>query len=882
MFRFHLLLCLLVSLNILSAQSISGIVLETANAPLPSAQILLRQGGKISAFTMSDNKGEFTLDVSTSSSDSSMIEVRYFGYNTYTSFLSDLDLQQRLTVVLAGKRLELKEVVVSAKALPQIKKGDTLIYQTDAYRDGTEKKIEEVIAKLPGAEIDEAGNIKIKGKALDRILLDGEDLFDKNYKLLSKNVPADFVDRIDVMENHHQDELIGDLSGQKELALNLHLDPEKKRPLFGEIGAELGNSRTKAAYTNLFHLGKKVKTVNFSDYGTLGEKSGVGTNLLYRSQGLNSRVPSGVRTVLKSAATRQYRLVRPMDYLNNEAYGTAQTILFPLGSKAKNRFIFNASGENFRLEDDRLQENVSLSQIDTFSQQNNYSFGSKRFWFVNDFDVLLNRKSRVDFRFSMTGSDNSAKVKTLNELLGTNDAELLGTDLEERPLSYLTSLRYVRRLNAGTALRLSVSSKKEVLKQHQLYKGSVYEILPGLPESPELEQLFNQNLAEIDIEANVLQQIGRYKLNHTVGYRNNKVITETELAESNVNNSQPDAFSYILREAYFSTSANRKIGNLRIVAGSTVSRFELNADLNDPENKDLNAQWAVQANLDLQYDLNRRNKLRVWANSRRENQRADQLITSPYLASGNSLNIGLDSSYLIRKYGAGIGYSYSNIFKQYGYGVDFSYHQTPNGIRSTILTENFIVLEQLVPGFSSEMTSASVRADKYFAGIKTNLKLSFRYNRMNDQLSFGDNLVPVVTESQTLNLQASTKLTKKIIFGVRVDYSAFTNRIVEEANRQRQMICRQHIVFRPQKHIKANLKYDLYLPRLGTSASIIHLIGIEVDREFSEQRLSLSCGVRNLLNVRTIEERSISVYQRNSQKYNLRPRTVYFSLTKSF
>ncbi len=157
----------------MSAQALNGLVKDGSNLPLPSAQVMLRHGEAIKAFAMTGADGTFTLDLTAADSDSSIVEIRYFGYARRRIALKEIDLEEVLVVILEGQGVELKEVVVSAAALPKISKGDTLIYRTDAYRDGSEKKIEEVIAKLPGVEVDEDGSIKVKGKPLDRILVDG-------------------------------------------------------------------------------------------------------------------------------------------------------------------------------------------------------------------------------------------------------------------------------------------------------------------------------------------------------------------------------------------------------------------------------------------------------------------------------------------------------------------------------------------------------------------------------------------------------------------------------------------------------------------------------------------------------------------------------------
>lgn len=866
----------------MSAQALNGLVKDGSNLPLPSAQVMLRHGEAIKAFAMTGADGTFTLDLTAADSDSSIVEIRYFGYAPRRIALKEIDLKEVLVVILEGQGVELNEVVVSAAALPKISKGDTLIYRTDAYRDGSEKKIEEVIAKLPGVEVDEDGSIKVKGKPLDRILVDGEDLFDKNYTLLSRNVPADLVDRIDIISNYQQDVLIGDLSTESEIVLNLNLDPEKKRPVFGEVSGQLGNNTTRAAHGNFFHFGKKTKAVNFSDYGTLGSSSSVGDMSLYNVRGLNGRQPTAGETVLNSEATRTQRLVKAGDYLENEAYGTAQTILTRIGKKAKNRMIFNLSGENYGLNDERLRENITPTDVDSFAQRNDYDYRSTRFWIMNDFDVLLNRKSRLDFRVNLSGERNRALVNTLNEKIGEAGPEEIGTDLAERPITYLSSLRYVRRLNPSTALRVSVSLSKGDIDQRQDYRGAVYQELPGLPGVPEITQVYNQKLNDLVLEADLLQELGRYKWNHTLGHRSNRTLTETSTSPLGTTLPPAENYEYSLGETYLASSLFRKIGEFELKADLTLSHFRLNAGAVTSEDVVAYEQFALQPNVNVAYKINRRNTLSAWAKSSRKSQRADELVTTPYLAGGSILSIGLDTSYLVRTHAAGLSYGYDNTFDQYSYGVDVNYQRTPNGVRSRVITDDFVIVNQLAPDFTSGMTSASVRAAKYLSDLRMNLKLNVNCTVLNDQLDLGGELVDFQTISRTINLQTSKKIGRKLSYGLGAKYSDFASRISAGNSEQRQLKGKQELVYRPSKVTKLNIRHNAYFPRIGTGNKAVHLLSVELIHEIEKQRLSLGGGIRNAFNVRTIEERNVSVYQRYGRTYQLRPRTLYVYLTKTF
>ena len=86
-------------------------------------------------------------------------------------------------VVLKNKSVELKEVVIEGKIAPYTIKKDTVVFDVSKYRDGSEKKVEDLIKKLPGVEVDANGSIKYKGKSIETVTLDGDNLFNSNYKI---------------------------------------------------------------------------------------------------------------------------------------------------------------------------------------------------------------------------------------------------------------------------------------------------------------------------------------------------------------------------------------------------------------------------------------------------------------------------------------------------------------------------------------------------------------------------------------------------------------------------------------------------------------------------------------------------------------------------
>ncbi len=86
--------------------------------------------------------------------------------------------------------------------MPVLIRGDTLIYDADSFKNGSERKLEDIIDKLPGVEINASGQIEVEGKVVNKLMVNGKDFFDGDTKIATKNIPSSTVDKIQVLKNY--------------------------------------------------------------------------------------------------------------------------------------------------------------------------------------------------------------------------------------------------------------------------------------------------------------------------------------------------------------------------------------------------------------------------------------------------------------------------------------------------------------------------------------------------------------------------------------------------------------------------------------------------------------------------------------------------------
>ncbi|MDR1762536.1 MAG: carboxypeptidase-like regulatory domain-containing protein [Dysgonamonadaceae bacterium] len=208
---------------------LQGNIQDRDNNPIANVNIIVKgtYDDKIYAFAASDKEGRFSLKLN-ASADDKLIVFKRLGYNEKIIEINGLSFP--LTVRLETGEVLLKEVTITPKSI--VVRGDTTEYLVSAFSDGDEKVMEDVLKKMPGIDVSDEGEIKFKGKTISKILLDGTDMFDNQYKIASKNIPANFTATVQAIEHYHENRLLKDTEYSEDVVLNfnLHSDLKMQRP----------------------------------------------------------------------------------------------------------------------------------------------------------------------------------------------------------------------------------------------------------------------------------------------------------------------------------------------------------------------------------------------------------------------------------------------------------------------------------------------------------------------------------------------------------------------------------------------------------------------------------------------------------------------------
>lgn len=226
----RVILCLLTLISFLVARGDNKVVVEgnvtDGDKPLASVMVRLKTAGASSAYVMTDNKGVYRISFSVTEPEVSLVFSR-LGYETEVRTLRNAS--SCLDVEMSRSARQLREVTVKA---PDVRlRGDTVSYLLSAFAGKGDISLKEALRKIPGVEVMESGEIKYNGKAISDFYIEGMDMLGGRYGVATTNIPASYVDAIEIL-NNHQGVKIDRKVFNDNVALNVRLKPKARlRPV---------------------------------------------------------------------------------------------------------------------------------------------------------------------------------------------------------------------------------------------------------------------------------------------------------------------------------------------------------------------------------------------------------------------------------------------------------------------------------------------------------------------------------------------------------------------------------------------------------------------------------------------------------------------------
>jgi len=293
------------------AAVINGILLDSSDSTtMVEATVKLLRANKDSTLvrgTTTDLNGVF--NVKGVSAGKYLLKFSYLGYNDVIKHVTvgkdgrDVNMG---AIAMTPNSYMLSEAVVVGVKTPITVKEDTIEFNADTYKTQANAVVEDLLKRLPGVEVGSDGKITANGKEVKKILIDGKEFFSDDPTVASKNIPADMVNKLQVIDRKSDlARLTGVDDGEDETVINLTVKKGMNNGWFGNVSGGYGtNNRYNAtAMVNYFNAGNQftllgggnnINSLGFTDGGASRFQRFGGDNGVTSSQyaGFNFNVGS--------------------------------------------------------------------------------------------------------------------------------------------------------------------------------------------------------------------------------------------------------------------------------------------------------------------------------------------------------------------------------------------------------------------------------------------------------------------------------------------------------------------------------------------------------------------------------------------------------------
>lgn len=859
------------------SQTIKGTVTDSVG-PVPFANILIKNKNSIKQFTKTNEKGFYSIQLK-ENIDSLYVEVTSFPHLSEaklikkTNFVNnELELNFKL-----NKKINTIEEVLIVKKMPITVKNDTTTYDPESFKDGTEKVIEDLLKKLPGVTVENNGEIKFKGKTIKKMLLDGDDLFDANYAIGSRNINVNMIEKVQGLENFDENSLLKGIRDSEDVALNIVL---KKGKTDLSANTTLGYGTNNRYYGNVSGVvvNKKMKGFGIASYNNIGQNT---SPYDFDSEIIsleNLRNRNSIAPSLINDGSFYSALDNSFHRLNNNFY----TSLNSLNKLFKNTTL----RANLGFYTDKLQR-FNQSKTTVFS--NNANFGINE---INsllkspelyDFKLLFANKEKLNFHWELISKFNYNTVN-FNDF-STNNTIVQNNIVKSENYTIDQQLNSTYKISENKSLISSIIYTKSKSPQSLLTSPGTSidnsnNLIASKQNSEFIKDFFNINLS---------YYLSKNKFKY--GIHSSFFRIENSLQSNLLNNTNQSL------GVAFENETNYKIDNLnlnpvfvyneekyaiKIGANATYNKVLLQ-DINVTENK---SNLFIAPKFNAVYKFTKKKSVSFNYSFNQILPEEDKMFSGIVQTSYRgfvSNNFSLEN---LKTHSYNLNFSHNDFFNLTQFNVGISHNYRPNNyFYNTVINQNITVSNRFYANVSNKDYGLNISGEKYFHPFRTTFQLNTNLN-----LSFDNNIInnsqtrEIRNETFFVNFVGRRKLKENFVFENKVSFLN-NNSIIEKENINNnfQSLNNQtKIIYKTNNQFNASIVGNLLVPNLQDKNNTYFFLETEINYQPKNKKVSYSLVAKNLTNNKSFQITSVSDYSTTISSHNLIERYIMFKITFGF
>jgi len=431
---FSSLFFLFLSISLYSANLLGTVVDKEDNGVLPYATVELLSVSDSSMVKGEVCDAEGAFSINNVEEGNYLLRTSFMGYITsYRKVMVKEVDAKPLRVRMVADKVMLDEVKILAAATPVVVKEDTLVYNADAFRVADGAMLEDLVKKLPGAQLSKDGKLVVNGKEIKKILVDGRDFFSDNPQMSLKNLPANMVENIKTYDKKSDaSQLTGVDDDDDEAVLDLTVKKGMKKgwmgQLYGGAGHDLYESNPDIRYGLGANISRFKDNQNFSFIGSMNNVNNSGFTDESSAGGQRGN-GNGITTSDVVGITFAKDKSKQYEYGGNVQYKHTKNDI----EKTSKKETFRTSGTTYRNDHERSQKKGD--DVST-----NFRFK----WAPDSMTTILFRPG-LSYAHANTNTETETQNYNTSRVMN-NEKNILKT-LESDRLLFNSSLRLVRKLN---------------------------------------------------------------------------------------------------------------------------------------------------------------------------------------------------------------------------------------------------------------------------------------------------------------------------------------------------------------------------------------------------------------------------------------------------
>ena len=871
--------------NLFSQTTISGFVSSENNLPLASANVILKDSlnSSILTYTYTNEKGEYVLNTNKVGAFNLIVSSMGFERKTLPLEIKKNQKEVNLNVVLKEQPMSLNEIIIQTKKPISIKK-DTISFKTKYFTDGTEQTVEDLLQKIPGLQIDAQGAIKVGNQEIEKLMVDGDDLFEKGYRILSKNMPAYPIEEVEVLKNYSNNRLLKDIEESNKVALNLKLDEKSKRIWFGNMETSIGNDNFYQLKGNLMNFGKKNKYYFLTNLNSIGYDATGDIQQLIKPFRFNEPASIGddqsVNSLLNLSPS-QLNFKQDRTNFNNAELVSLNAIFNPTEKlKIKTLGFFNWDETDFfRNATDVVDVNgTNFTNTENFELRNKKKIAFGKLDFI--YNISKTKMLEATTKYN-EGSFNDASNLVFN---GNSTIENLkhSNTLFDQKISYTNKFK-----DKKVFLLTGRFIDEQTPQNYNINQFFYQDLFPDVNTANTISQLSANQMQFAGVNAHLLdRKENGHLLELQLGneFRKDRLSTTFSLLETTVILEQPNGYQnqtiYQTNDLYLKSKYRLKVNDFDF-----IGKLDIHQLFNRLKNTNLLSTqnpFFINPSVGFDWEINDKNKITSSYSYTTTNAKMLDVFSDFVLTGFRSFSKGtgnfnqLEASSMTFNYQLGNWSDrfFANTFVIYSKNYDFF-------STNTIIEQNYTQSEKILIK-NRTFLSISSKIDYYFKSISSNLKLDLGYGKSEfKNIVNNSNLRQVTSNNYNYGLELRSGF--KGIFNYHIGTKWNTTEIKTTINNS----FTDNVSFLDLSFV-FNDKFDVqlqseryYFGNLETDKTY-YFLDFDARYKLIENKLTLGVTGKNLLNTERFRNFSVSDIGTSTTEYRLLPRFILLKMEYRF